>query len=329
MTSLWQRWIDRRIPPADRQQLNQRTIFILPTGAGLIFGLLLLIMLVTGINYQNSLIYLLTFFLGALFVAAMHQTHRNLTGLELVLVRAGEGFAGELVPFVLRLGSEQGQAISIELSGAFAPPGPQSIEVGDARDVTLLTETTRRGPVSMGRVRICTRFPFGLLEAWSWMRPRTLGLVYPRPLEPVQSPLTDIEGDRQARSIVGAGFDEADIRPWREGDLSQRVLWKRFARTGTLVIADWSGEQGSPQWLDYAAYPGVDVETRLSFLCHQVLEREQAHQLYGLRLPGLTIEPGQGEAHSRQCLRALARFGLAPGPSGADRIPPGQTGGMH
>lgn len=272
------------------------------------FGLLLLIMLVTGINYQNSLIYLLTFLLGAIFVAAMHQTHRNLVGLELILVRAGEGFVGESVPFVLRLGSEQDEAVAIQLDGHFSSPGPQSVGAGDACDVTLLTETKRRGPVSMARIRISTRFPFGLLEAWSWMRPQTPGLAYPRPLAPVQPPLTDIEGDRQAESMVGAGFDDADIRPWREGDLSHRVLWKRFARTGAMVIADWAGDQGRPQWLDYAAFPGLDVETRLSFLCHQVMERDQTNQLYGLRLPGLTIEPAQGDVHYRECLRALARF---------------------
>ena len=75
------RWINRRIPRSDNVLFSQKNIFILPTGAGVVFGILLLIMLITGINYQNSLIYLLTFMLGALFVGAMHQTHRNLSGL--------------------------------------------------------------------------------------------------------------------------------------------------------------------------------------------------------------------------------------------------------
>ena len=71
-------WADRRIPRADWQEFSQRNIFILPTGAGVVFGVLLLIMLITGINYQNSLIYLLTFLLGAILVPyrcalALHQ----------------------------------------------------------------------------------------------------------------------------------------------------------------------------------------------------------------------------------------------------------------
>ena len=81
LNTRWRRWINRRIPRADSQILSQKNIFILPTAAGVVYGLLLLIMLITGINYQNSLIYLLTFLLGAVFVGAMHQTHRNLSGL--------------------------------------------------------------------------------------------------------------------------------------------------------------------------------------------------------------------------------------------------------
>lgn len=325
MRQLWRRWVDRRIPPGDRQTLNSRTIFIVPTGAGIVFGLLLLIMLVTGINYQNSLIYLLTFLLGAIFVAAMHQTHRNLVGLELILVSAGEGFAGEPIPFIMRLASEE-EAISIELTGDFPAPAPQTLRSDDTCDLTLLAESTRRGPVTLARVRIATRFPFGLLEAWSWMRPQSAGLAWPRPMAPAGYPLTEAGGDDQAESVVGAGFDDAEIRPWRQGDLSQRVLWKRIVRTGDMVIADWAGEQGRPQWLDYAAFPGVDVELRLSYLSHLVLERDQARQLYGLRLPGETIEPGQGDAHRRQCLRVLAMFGHARTRSAAGVVVTGSPG---
>jgi uncharacterized protein (DUF58 family) len=118
------------------------------------------------------------------------------------------------------------------------------------------------------------------------------------------------DGDHvaQARSIDGN--DHADIRPWREGDMSQRVLWKRFARTGEMVIADWEGEQGSPQWLDYEAFQGVDQEIRLSYLAHQVLERMKTNRPFGLSLPGHRIDPDTGRAHGSRCLKALAIHGL-------------------
>ena len=37
----WQRWVDRRLPRSDVQTFSQKNIFILPTGAGVVFGILL------------------------------------------------------------------------------------------------------------------------------------------------------------------------------------------------------------------------------------------------------------------------------------------------
>ena len=133
--SRFQSWINRRIPRSDVQVLTQRNLFILPTAAGVMFGLLLLIMLLTGINYQNSLIYLVTFLLGAVFVGAMHQTHRNLSGLELTLVQAAEGFAGDDVIFRLRAAAGKDDAIALTLSAEDLSVPVGHVPAGQAVDV--------------------------------------------------------------------------------------------------------------------------------------------------------------------------------------------------
>ena len=315
LSEYWSRWLDRRIPRNDQARLSQRNLFILPTGAGVVFGLLLLITLVTGINYQNSLILLLTFFLGAVFVAAMHQTHSNLSGVEFTLVSAGEGFVGEAIPFVVRATSPDHEAIALNLATADGNAVTASIKAGEYQDVTLLRTAKRRGYVSVGDVRVETRFPFGLLKAWSWVRPGTPGIAYPKPVAPPYAPVAAEGGSDDSQARVSLGQDHAELRPWREGDMSQRVLWKRFARTGDMVIADWQGEAGNPEWFDYDAYPGADRELRLSYLAAAIIERASATRPapYGVRLPGLELAPDTGKVHDAQCLRALATFGLAPG----------------
>ena len=77
-----------------------------------------------------------------------------------------------------------------------------------------------------------------------------------------------------------------------------------------MVITDWEGEQGSPHWLDYDAFRGVDRELRLGYLAHQVMERARKNSRFGLNLPGQVIEPDTGAAHANRCLKALAIFGL-------------------
>ncbi|MDI9245517.1 DUF58 domain-containing protein [Marinobacter sp. CHS3-4] len=306
----WQRWVNHRIPRRDHQILGQRNIFILPTGAGLVFGLLLLIMLITAINYQNSLIYLLTFILGAVFVAAMHQTHKNLAGLDMVLLKGGEGFPGEAVSFLFRASVKGHDSLAISLICEGSQVEQQHVLQGESKEIPLMVYPSRRGYIRPDRVRVESRFPFGLLKAWSWLRPESFGIVYPRPLPAPDAQSTVQDGDQASQSRSLDGNDHADFRPWREGDLSQRVLWKRFARTGEMVIADWEGEQGSPQWLDYDAFQGVDRELRLSYLASQVLERMKTKQPFGLSLPGQAIDPDVGSVHGIRCLKALAVFGL-------------------
>lgn len=305
----WRRWVNRRIPRSDEQHFTQKNIFIVPSGAGFVFGVMLVIMLVTGINYQNSLIYLLTFILGALFVAAMHQTHRNLAGLQLNLVNAGEAFPGEQLTFRIRATAE---------SGAFAihftlPDGESSwinVTPGEIAEFDLMVSADKRGPVYAGDIRVETRFPFGLLKAWSWMRPESTGICYPRPVTPSYDTAGEEDGSESSQPRKSDDLSHADLRPWRQGDLSQRVLWKRYARSGELIIADWEGESGESIWLDFNQFPGVDRELRLSYLAALVDVRFRAGLAFGLRLPGITIEPDQGSAQRTRCLQALGLFGF-------------------
>ena len=308
----WQRWVNRRIPRSDTRLFTQKNVFILPTGAGVMFGILLLIMLLTGINYQNSLIYLVTFLLGAVFVGAMHQTHRNLSGLELVLVSTGEGTAGDEIPFRFRATAGRDDAIAIVVSCEESSLAPMHVRAGETSSLTLPVPSAHRGYLRPRQIRIETRFPFGLLMAWSWIRPLSAAVVFPRPLPAPEMASSVDEGEEAASVHPTDGSDHADLRPWRDGDLAQRVMWKRFARNGQMVVADWQGEAGTPHWLDFNGFPGIDHEIRLSYLAWLVQQREKAGSRFGLILPGQVIEPDSGPQHLLRCLRALAVWGEEP-----------------
>ena len=54
------RWALKRYPRSRSVTLTQKRIFILPTRAGAGFMLLLLMLLIMGVNYENNLIYAIT-----------------------------------------------------------------------------------------------------------------------------------------------------------------------------------------------------------------------------------------------------------------------------
>ena len=79
-----------------------------------------------------------------------------------------------------------------------------------------------------------------------------------------------------------------------------------------MLTKQFSGAAGAELWLDWSLLAGMPAdEQRLSRLCGWVLQAEQAGARYGLRLPGIEVAPGRGDAHCSACLQALALYANA------------------
>ena len=83
----------------------------------------------------------------------------------------------------------------------------------------------------------------------------------------------------------------------------------RLARGDDLLTKEFQATASAELWLDWMDARAPDPEARLSVLAHWVIETERLGQSYGLRLPGVSIPPGRGEAHRARCLEALALHG--------------------
>src|SRR5210317_1124520 len=103
LRSRFRQWVNRRIPPARSVTLDQKRIFIFPSKVGLFFGLCLLVMLMTAINFQNNLSYALTFLLATLFIIATLHTFANLSGLTIRALRAQSAFPGQQSEFDVQI----------------------------------------------------------------------------------------------------------------------------------------------------------------------------------------------------------------------------------
>jgi hypothetical protein len=75
--------------------VSSRRVYILPTRGGLAFAALLLVMLLAGLNYSNSMALLFTFLLAGFGLIAMHLCHRNLVGTMVRNAATVDAFAGE------------------------------------------------------------------------------------------------------------------------------------------------------------------------------------------------------------------------------------------
>lgn len=310
---LWRRWLARRIPPAASVRLNQRRIFILPSRVGGAFAVVLLLMLLVGINYQNSLAYGLTFLLMSVFIVTILHTYRNLAGLVLKAGGGGAVFVGEQARFRVRLESREREHQAIALGWPPAELVVRDVPLEGQTEVELDLPAMRRGWLRPERLRVESRFPLGLLVAWSWVDLDQAVLVYPRPLEG-DLPLSAGQGDEAEEGMRarGQGADDFQgLRDYQPGDSKRRLDWKAYSRGQGLLVKDFAMLSGRDVWLHFDSLAG-DSEMRLSLLCYWVLQFSERQQAFGLQLPGQVIAPDYGDGHRDACLRALALFGAQP-----------------
>ena len=72
------------------------------------------------------------------------------------------------------------------------------------------------------------------------------------------------------------------------------------------MARDTEHMQRQALWLDFSRAGVADVEKRLSRLTAWVLAADAAGLDYGLRLPGVELQPDSGPLQRLRCLEALA-----------------------
>ncbi|MGI9330276.1 MAG: DUF58 domain-containing protein [Gammaproteobacteria bacterium] len=304
-------WAQRRqgIDPLEVELHTQR-IYILPTRAGMVFAVIILVMLLGAMNYSNNLGFALTFLLAAVAIVSINHCHYNLAGLRVAALGAEPVFVGEKFQFQFALHNAR-DTTRWQMRLQWDSQGKaQYIDVpGNGQQILALPLTAdHRGLQRAPRLKVSTRFPLGLLESWAWLNLELTGLAYPRPAERAFG--------AAAGSLTHAGAntsgedDFAGMRQWRPGDSPRRIAWKAFARTGQRLVNEYSGA-GAPVWIDWGSEPDRNTEQRIAKLARRILNAAHSGREFGLRIPGVEVAPAQGPGQCHRCLQALALVGTS------------------
>jgi uncharacterized protein (DUF58 family) len=303
-------WVSRRRGPEPGVvYLTQRRVYILPTRPGLIFGVALILMLIGSINYNLSLGYVLTFLLAGVGVVSILHTFRNLVHLYVSGGRASPAFAGDPAHFEIVLENRRDfPRHSLELACG-AATARCDVPAHRHGTVELALRTEKRGWLPLPRVTLDTRFPLGLIRAWSYVQPELRALVYPRP-DAALLPAPESDSDTGDAVSTGIGTDDfAGLRSYNTSDSPRHVAWKASARSEALLTKLFAARASSELWFDWARLPAtMGVEARLSRLTRWVLLAEERGLHYGLKLPGRSVPSGEGFQHRERCLRELALY---------------------
>lgn len=307
----------RRLQPTQQVViLDRKHVYIVPTRQGLLFALILLIMLMGSINYNNSTGYLFTFLLASMTMVSILHTHRNLLGLRIETGKVTPVFVGEIAVFQLWLDNRE-QPTRHTLLWHRHPhhdnPFPITLNVPTHQRINFTIEVLarHRGYLPLGQLIVYTRFPLGLFRAWAYIHLNLTTLAYPTPRGQDTLPLGQHHAETgEGSPHEGGGEDFIGYRAYQSGDSPRHIDWKAVARGQNWLIKQFGGQGTATVWLNWEDVNHLNnTEMALSQLCLWILTADKAGAEYGLVLPDMTFEPAHGEQHRARCLKALALFG--------------------
>jgi len=309
-----EKWLKERFPDTKEITLGLKRIFVIPTMTSVALLLTLSVLLLMAINFQNSLIYGLAFWLLALIIVSIFFTYRNLSEITIRAIQTNSCFAGEKAVFELEICCPEGQKKSaISIGWKFQDFTTVDLLDHHSVHIRLSHDTQKRGKFKPERLSIFTTYPIGLVVAWSYAALNMQSIVFPAPLlqESAENGLGLDEDAEQGNEISQGSTDFSGVRQYQIGDSPKHIHWPSYAKTGEAYTKTFVDYANQDQWLEWDSLSFSGVETRLSHLCAKVLQYHQDHQVYGLKIPGKIIQPSSGEAHKTICLTALALYGTS------------------
>jgi uncharacterized protein (DUF58 family) len=286
--------------------LTQKKLYVLPTGFGFLFAILLFASIAGALNYNNNMALAFGFFFAGLAFLSVHVTHRNLNHVALEALRPEPAYAGTELSVNLRFITNSKLPRTC-LQVQFENAAITDFELNGVHEVSARLPAVRRGFLSLPPLRIFTTWPFGFFEVWSHLWPDMQALVYPA-LEEDPPPLP--EAARLADGRVPYDGDEEfkTLRTYRDGDAMRAIAWRASSRLADeeLLVIDRQSLAAAELAFDYQALAGMAHEARLSRLASWCVLADTYGARFQLRLPDQELPAGSGANHLHTCLRALA-----------------------
>ncbi len=337
------------VPPRRRERIERRYHFHPP---GVFYVGVTLFLAVGALNSQNNLLFLaLGLAIGGLLVSGV-ISGSSLMGVRLERDTSGRARVGEALTIRYEVANRnllmpafgltitelaRGRAAG-NRTGAFRnePAFVVGVGAGETVRCAAIARPLRRGVARLDRVRVWTKFPFGLaIKSATFSRPHTL-VVLPAVLglRPglvsrlcVRS-ATGMGAERQP----GMGDEFFGLREYRPGDNPRRIAWKASARraSGELVVRQHASP--APQRLmvvvRFGGCADAEMELAIALAASVAAEAEREGVSVGLAVPcvGLVIAARSGRRHLDALLGELARLVVPAGAPEALPTPAARSG---
>lgn len=299
----------RRTPRADEISFSLKNVYVFFSRQGFLFGVLLAITFVMGVNYANNLVLGLCFYLFGMWLVGVFYTFVQVSSLRLRLVETSLTQATEMAWVTVEISTKSAKP-SRQIVLRFDGGEPVTVPSVDKTTVRLSVPTYERGRMSLPRLTVHTVYPLGVLKAWAYAYFDSPVYVYPKPQAfDWQANLHNTHSDGEQVGLTGrVGQDEFDrLDDYQAGESLSRVSWGHLARGAGMLTKHFVDPVGTQRQVNYAEMPSSHHEQKLSEMTFAVLTLKDSQVPFCMVLPNSTSEFGTGQGFVDKCLMTLAK----------------------
>ncbi|MHB1946974.1 MAG: hypothetical protein ACYCQI_02525 [Gammaproteobacteria bacterium] len=305
----WEGWAKKRNRPGNTQALNSRNIYILPSGFGLIYSLVVIILFLVSINYQINTVFLMTFLLITIGLVSAWEAHANFNNLSFRFITIEDAEQGTPAKIAVFIQANDKCRFGIEFQIASQPKIRLEKIPPEGLQFIIPIETKTRGYFSVPKIVISSLYPFGIFRVWSYAYFEEYYYVYPQPIDPGFWPDPCLYQDIKKNYTTG---DEEfyDLKlvenPWTEPHL---IAWKIAAKGQGWYLKKMASNEADYWLFKLTDLAGHNLEIKLQHLSYWLQTAESNNLIYALKLTASShIKFGRGKEHLKHCLRQLALY---------------------
>ncbi len=298
-----------RAGPRDSQafSIGNRRIYVMPMRFGLFVGFALAVLNLGALNYNNNAALLLGFIIISICNNSLISAHLSLLGMRMQTQPLAPVFAGQTLQLATRITPSGKRSASNGVYGLQFGESSVSFSISALEHIAMIPITTKkRGLFAIDRIQLFTHQPLGLAKAWCYLNMHETVLIYPTPRGQALNSQFNAASGKTGRDRRLMTDQPHHLREFRSGDSQKQIAWKISARTETLQVREYESASTDDLLLDWHCLRHLDYEQRIEQLCLWVIQAEQKHLRYALKIPNKHLPCNSGAEHKRQCLEQLA-----------------------
>ncbi|WP_373998581.1 DUF58 domain-containing protein [Bdellovibrio bacteriovorus] len=292
-----------------RQFLSKKKTrtYILPTGFGVAFGLMSLVLFFMAVGYSNNLIYIFFFFLISVAFTGTFITNKNVDGVDVIDVHVDEAFCDETSALSVTLkNNAKSPCFQIESYFEKYPETSSRTDLEPQEEDVVLVPFVfkKRGRHLLPRIAVQSTFPFSLLRAWRVFKtPREITVYPARKGEEAFPQNSYAETDSENTGLF------REHRTYQSTDSLRRIDWKATARRQELLVKNFEESEKPSLHFSWRQTAHLhDEEARISQLCLWIDEAHKLGHSFSLEVGKHHIAKDQSSAHRKMCLEVLAHL---------------------